>query len=164
MKDYNWTTFTKRIAIKASMPDLYNAWTKAADIETWFLSGCTNYDGNGQELDQDTNISPGDSYAWSWYCYDITEKNKITEANGVDHIQFYFAGECPIDITLEQEGEYVIVELVQSNIPTDDESKQNIRLGCDSGWSFFMVNLKSIYEGGPDLRNKDDNLKGMLNN
>ncbi len=56
-----------------------------------------------------------------------------------------------------------MVELTQKNIPTDDESKQDIRLGCDSGWSFFLVNLKSIYEGGLDLRNKNADLKRMIN-
>lgn len=30
--------------------------------------------------------------------------------------------------------------------------------------SFFLLNLKSVYEGGIDLRNKDSNFKGMLNN
>ena len=58
----------------------------------------------------------------------------------------------------------VIVQLTQSHIPMDDQSKKDIRLGCESGWSFFLVNLKSIYEGGVDLRNKNESLKGMLNN
>jgi hypothetical protein len=58
----------------------------------------------------------------------------------------------------------VIVELTQKDIPTDDASKQNIRLGCHTGWSFFLVNLKSVYEGGLDLRNKDSNFKGMITN
>ena len=57
-----------------------------------------------------------------------------------------------------------MVTLSQSNIPLDNKSKQNIRLGCESGWSFFMLNLKSVYEGGLDLRNKNDKLPGMLNN
>ena len=52
----------------------------------------------------------------------------------------------------------------QKDIPTDDESKQGIRLGCHSGWSFYLVNLKSVYEGGLDLRNKDDALGVMVNN
>jgi len=57
----------------------------------------------------------------------------------------------------------VVVELTQKNIPTDDHSKQNIRLGCDTGWSFFLVNLKSVYESAHDLRNKNEKLKGMIN-
>ena len=69
-----------------------------------------------------------------------------------------------VDIKLKTINEYVIVELTQKNIPTDNQSKQGIRLGCEAGWSFFLVNLKSVYEGGLDLRNKDSSLKGMINN
>ena len=75
-----------------------------------------------------------------------------------------FAGNCTVDVNLEQHADYVIVELSQKNIPTDDESKRGIRIGCDFGWFFYMLNLKSIYEGGIDLRNKNPELKGMLNN
>ena len=57
----------------------------------------------------------------------------------------------------------LLVNLTQKNIPTDDFSKINIRLGCDSGWSFFLVNLKSVYEGGLDLREKNERQKGMVN-
>ena len=94
----------------------------------------------------------------------MTENGRITDANGIDFIQFTFAGECLVDIKLTMQDDYVIVELTQKNIPIDDNSKQGIRLGCDSGWSFFLVNLKSVYEGGLDLRNKEKNLKGMVNN
>jgi hypothetical protein len=31
-----------------------------------------------------------------------------------------------------------------------------------SGWSFFMVNLKSILENGYDLRNKNEELKNVI--
>jgi hypothetical protein len=89
---------------------------------------------------------------------------KLSKQNGKDFVQFTFAGECLVDIKLTTQCDNVIVELTQKNIPMDDNSKQGIRLGCDSGWSFFLVNLKSVYEGGIDLRNKDLDLKGMLNN
>ncbi|RZK15239.1 MAG: SRPBCC domain-containing protein, partial [Pedobacter sp.] len=55
-------------------------------------------------------------------------------------------------------------ELTQKNIPTDENSKRNIRLGCHNGWSFYLINLKSVFEGGLDLRNKDNRFKPMLNN
>ena len=56
-----------------------------------------------------------------------------------------------------------MVELIQDHIPTDDESKVNIRLGCHTGRSFYLVNLKSVYEGELDLRNKDVDMGGMTN-
>lgn len=142
---------------------MYNAWTTKSEIEKWFLSKALYYDANKKPIADTANVMKGNTYNWNWYLYDVTESGKITEANGKDFLQFTFAGECLVDIKLTEKNEFVMVELTQKNIPADDESKQNIRLGCDSGWSFYLVNLKSVYEGGLDLRNKDENHKGMLN-
>lgn len=164
MTHFDWTTFTRKIAIKALLSDIYNAWTKQSEIEKWFLSKAIFIDSNQTSISKDKSIEKGFTYAWNWYLFDTTEHGKITDANGKDFIQFTFAGNCLVDINLSIQNEYVIVELTQKNIPTDDNSKLGIRLGCDSGWSFFLVNLKSVYEGGIDLRNKDTHLIGMLNN
>lgn len=163
MKNFDWTTFTRKIAIKAKLSDIYTAWTKSSEIEKWFLSKAVFVDTNKKPISKEEHIEKGFTYEWNWYLYDITERGKIIEANGKNFIQFTFAGECLVDIKLSTQDDYVIVELTQKNIPTDDNSKQGIRLGCDSGWSFFLVNLKSVYEGGLDLRNKDIKLKGMVN-
>jgi hypothetical protein len=163
MKNFNWTTFTRKIAIQAELYDIYNAWTKASEIEKWFLSKATFIDTSETPIGKDQAIEKGFTYEWNWYLYDTTEIGKITDSNGKDFIQFTFAGECLVDIKLSAQNDYTIVELTQKNIPADDNSKQGIRLGCDSGWSFFLVNLKSVYEGGLDLRNKDTNLIGMVN-
>jgi len=164
MTNFDWTTFTRKIAIKANLTDMYNAWTIASEIEKWFLSEAIFNDTNARSIGKDKSVQKGFGYAWRWFLFDQTEYGTITEANGLDFIQFTFAGECLVDIKLSNQDEYVIVELTQKNIPTDNSSKQGIRLGCDSGWSFFLVNLKSVYEGGLDLRNKDTAIKGMLNN
>lgn len=163
MKNFEWTTFTRKIAVKAKLSDIYNAWTKAAEIEKWFLSRAVFIDTNGKPISKNEQIQKGFTYEWNWYLFDVTERGKITEANGKDFVQFTFAGECLVDIKLSMLDDYVIVEITQKNIPTDDNSKEEIRLGCDSGWSFYLVNLKSVYEGGLDLRNKDPQLKGMMN-
>ncbi len=164
MTNFDWTTFTRKIAIKASQSTIYNAWAKTSEIEKWFLSKAVFRDTNKNPIDSNQPIEKEHTYEWNWYLFDVTERGKITAANGNDYIQFTFAGECLVDIKLTQQDDYVIVELNQKNIPTDDKSKQEIRLGCSSGWSFFLINLKSVYEGGLDLRNKDTHLKGMLNN
>ncbi|KYG74534.1 activator of Hsp90 ATPase-like protein [Roseivirga ehrenbergii] len=164
MKNFNWESFTQKIAVKSSISELYDAWTISEKIEKWFLSEATFYNSTGEALAADQQVTQAGSYKWQWFLYDDIEKGRITQANGTDFLQFTFAGECLVDIHLTQVEGAVMVELTQKNIPTDDNSKQGIRLGCASGWAFFLLNLKSVYEGGIDLRNKNESLKGMLNN
>jgi len=120
-------------------------------------------DAESRLLGKEEPVQRGYSYAWSWHLFDVIEGGEIKEANGENFIQFTFAGNCLVDIHLTQNEEFVIVQLTQKNIPEDDKSKKDIRLGCDTGWSFYLVNLQSVYEGGLDLRNKNPSLKGMLN-
>ncbi len=163
MENFDWTSFTKRIPIKTSVAEIYDAWTKPSEIITWFLSAAKYTNAKGDVLNNDLSVEEGHLYNWSWYTYDVLEKGKILIANGKDHIRFTFAGDTIVDVHLNKKGSYVVVELTQRGIPTDSTSKKDIRLGCESGWSFFLVNLKSIYEGGIDLRNKQKSFKGMLN-
>ena len=53
MINFDWTTFTRKIAIKANLSDIYNAWTKATEIEKWFLSNATFIDSNKNLIDKD---------------------------------------------------------------------------------------------------------------
>lgn len=77
------------------------------------------------------------------------------EANGKDLFSFYFAGKTKVEVKLSILNNQVLVTLTQSEIPDDDDSKKNIRLGCSSGWAFYLVNLKAWLESRIDLRNKD---------
>jgi hypothetical protein len=47
-----------------------------------------------------------------------------------------------------------IVELTQENIPIENDPAKNLFVHCQTGWTFYMANLKSVIEGGIDLRNK----------
>lgn len=164
MENFDWTRFTVRIPVNAAKQALYDAWTIPSEIEKWFLSNASFQDLNEEPIDKHATVQKGFSYAWQWYGYDITEYGTVTEANNDNFLAFTFAGECVVEVRLiENENDGIIVTLTQHSIPVDDKSKRDYRLGCHSGWSFFLVNLKSVYEGGLDLRNKNDDLKGMIN-
>ena len=159
----DWTSFTANIAVKSTLGIIYNAWTKSSEIEKWFLETCTYKDENNRIIDSNVNVKPENVYEWTWYLYDILEKGKITQANGKDFFQFTFAGDCLVDVQLKEMEESILVKLKQHNIPTDENSKFNIRIGCLQGWTFYLLNLKSFYETGYDLRNKIPELKGVNN-
>ena len=164
METFNWTAFSQKIAIKATMEQLYKAWTLPKEIETWFLSKALFTRPSGVSVGHNEAIQTNDTYHWSWYLYDVVETGTVLEANGKDSLKFTFAGDCVVHVQLRQVHDHIVVNLSQSNIPTDNQSKRGIRLGCASGWSFFLLNLKSVYEGGLDLRNKDPQFQGMINN
>jgi hypothetical protein len=51
-----------------------------------------------------------------------------------------------------------MVELRQQNIPEDENAETNLFVHCQTGWTFYLTNLKSVYEHQVDLRNKDNKL------
>ncbi|MET4142124.1 SRPBCC domain-containing protein [Pedobacter sp. UYP1] len=164
MKNFDWTSYTKRIAVKAPLAIIYAAWTQAEELEKWFLEEVKFLDKEGRLISEKANAQENFTYNWKWYSYEDTMRGRILHANGKDFFQFTFEGECIVDVKLTVTGDYTIIELIHKNIPTDDNSKQYIRLGCASGWAFYLLNLKSVYEGGLDLRNKDEHLQLMINN
>ncbi|RZJ67508.1 MAG: SRPBCC domain-containing protein [Flavobacterium sp.] len=163
MLNFDWTKFTLKIPIKANIQTLYDAWSKSSEVEKWFLEECIFMNSN-VAIAKNSSAESGNAYRWRWFVYDDIETGKVTSANGKNHFQFTFAGDCVVDVKFSQQFEHTVVEITQSNIPTDDASKKNIRLGCHDGWRFYLYNLKSVYEGGIDLRNKDDRFPPMINN
>jgi hypothetical protein len=85
------------------------------------------------------------------------------EANGSDLVSFVFAGHCVVTVTIGTLDDETIVQLTQGNIPVGEEGKVDIHIGCMQGWTFYLANLKSILEGGIDLRNRNIRIGKVIN-
>ncbi len=48
------------------------------------------------------------------------------------------------------------------NIPANENPETFLYIQCQTGWTFYMTNLKSVYEHGIDLRNKNQDLKNVI--
>ncbi len=154
---YNWKQFIKRIPIKAPPKAIYDAWATQQGLESWFLRLAQFTKADGTIRPKNIHIGAGDKYKWRWFGYDdtATEEQTILAANGWDHLQFGFSGGCIVTVS--------ICELVQ-DMPMEDESEQqHFYIECGKGWTFYMANLKSVLEGGLDLRNKNAALKQVIN-
>lgn len=160
---YDWSGFTLRINIQASVQAVYDAWTTRELIELWFLKKAEIFSSTGIEKELFDVFQEEDKYTWWWFGFEDAESGTILESNGKDAFAFSFgkAGDCYVRI-YEETGE-TIMELTQRNIPTDERSRHEFHLGCKMGWTFFLTNLKSILEGGIDLRNKNETLKSVIN-
>ncbi len=161
-----WKSFTKKIAVKASIQTIYDAWTTQEGLESWFLRSAEATKKNGSVRPVGERYQAGDVFHWLWHGYpdEVYEKREVLEVNGTDYFRFMFTDECDVEVKLSEINEgYVMVEVSQHNIPIEEDPKKNLYVGCGEGWSFYMTNLKSILEGGIDLRNKDKSLEGVFN-
>ena len=165
MKTYDWGRFVTRVGVNAPLDKLYWCWATREGIEYWFLKLSEYKAPDGTLKRNDEPVQTGDTYRWSWHGWpdELIEEGRILDCNGKDFIKFSFgsAGNCAV--TIKEEEGLGVVELVQDEIPDNDLGRHQWHLGCKTGWTFYLANLKSLLEGGIDLRNRNENLKNVLN-
>jgi uncharacterized protein YndB with AHSA1/START domain len=162
---YNWKQFTRRIPVKASSKAIYDAWTTQQGLESWFLRLAQFTKADGNPRPKNSHVEAGDKYKWLWFGYDdsVIEEKEILSANGWDQLRFSFSGGCIVTVSIKQEAGEIICELVQDMPMEDTGEQQHFFIECGKGWGFYLANLKSVLEGGLDLRNKNVNLKQVIN-
>lgn len=109
MENFNWKAFTRKIAIKADLKTIYNAWTKSKELERWFLEKVRFYNNDKISFPANNNVEQGLNYEWYWFLYEEPMTGKITEVNGKDFLQFTFEGECLVDVMLEEKGNSLLL-------------------------------------------------------
>lgn len=152
-----WSAFKLRVNINAPVKAVYKAWATPGGLVSWFLRNAAFTAADGRQRATAGFIQPGDQYLWHWHGYpdSISEKGTVLSANGADKLAFTFSMGCPVNISLYREQGETIAELVESNLPTDEETMLKHYVGDSKGWIFYLANLKSVLEGGLDLRNKN---------
>jgi uncharacterized protein YndB with AHSA1/START domain len=159
---HDWTTFSLRITIKASITEIFDYWIYPEKIEQFFLEKADFVTANNTIRNKKTAIEKGDCYTWKWHGSSSIATGEVIHNNNNNELVFSFFNCTVVVKVFEFEGEHML-ELTQSNISTDEESKANIHIGCTRGWTFYMTNLKSIIEGGIDLRNRNEKLGDVIN-
>ncbi|MES2267139.1 MAG: SRPBCC domain-containing protein [Bacteroidota bacterium] len=156
MEDTRWNKFKLCADYNVDMRSLYLAWSTPAGLEKWFLRKADFFTIAQRIRGNEEQILKEDTYTWYWHGYhnDVFQKGRVLEANGRDQIIFTFTGESVVTVNLSTRNGLTIVELEQSNIPEESDPAKNLFVKCHSGWTFYLTNLKSVIEGGKDLRNK----------
>lgn len=159
----DWSNFTRRITVDHSAQKIYEAWAVPSQIERWFLRSAEYVGFDGKPKNRDLSVEAGDGYLWCWHGYldDVNESGTIVEANGSDTFAFTFTSDCLVTVTIKEEKGETVVELTQSLIP--DDKNRGIYVDCSYGWTFYLANLKSVLEGGVDLRNKNVDVQNVVN-
>ncbi len=161
METLNFHSFTKKIYIKAPLEKLYWCWATTEGICSWFLRESIYELKDGSTRSSADNIQAGDHYTWRWHNWDGQETGEVVMANGKDEIEFTFAGKSKVHIKLTPDSGAILVTLRQYHIPTDEESKLHIHVGCSNGWTFWLANLKAYLEHGILLHEREIDLRDV---
>ncbi|MGZ3752508.1 MAG: SRPBCC family protein [Mucilaginibacter sp.] len=156
MTENKWTKFTITADFNTDARSIYQAWTTSAGLESWFLRKANFYTIVGRLRASDESISKEDTYEWYWHGFDdsTVEKGEVLEVNSIDSLKFSFSGGSIVTVSIESRNGLTILELTQDNIPEENDLSKSLYVQCQTGWTFYLANLKSIIEGGIDLRNK----------
>ena len=103
---------------------------------------------------------------WKWNNWDVEEIGEIREANGKDRISFTFGKGGIVHVELKDSKGGTEVILTQENIPSDEKSKMDFYVGCSTGWTFWLANLKAWMENGVLLQAKglsQEDTKDLVN-
>jgi glucose-6-phosphate 1-epimerase len=153
----DWTRFTARIYVRAGVPSVFEAWATAAGLTRWFVSSAEfrppSAAPGGPATPSaaaprpDGAARPGDDYLWRWDSVDYQAAGSVLELSWPDRLAFTFAGPSRCELRLRPAGEMTCVELFHTALPTLEMYE-----ACRRGWTFCLANLKSVLEGGIDLR------------
>ena len=164
MENPSFSEFKLRVNINAPVQTVYDAWATPAGLESWFLRKAAFADPDGSKRSGNSALQTGDKYEWFWHGYpdSVVEHGKVLEADGRNRFVFTFSLGCPVTIRVFEELGETMVELVESELPTDPENLMNHFVGDSRGWIFYLANLKSVLEGGLDLRNRREEIKDVI--
>ena len=147
----NWSSFRKRITVNRPLNQVYGAWAIPEKLQTWFLEKAAYTTKDGKTIEPKEQVKKGDHFTWKWHNWDFEEKGEVLMANLHDRIAFTFGPGGNVYIQLKPSKNGTEVELVQEKIPQDEQSKMNIFVGCATGWTFWLTNLKAWLEHGITL-------------
>lgn len=143
---YRWFT-EPELLLRWFPTEVENRVAKDGDYRFRWQHPDSVYEQRGNFLE----VTPGERLRFTWSA--IPGGDAVPEAHKVRG-----RIETVVDVRLRAEGEGTRVELEHSGW-LDDEVIEHYRQEHQSGWSFFMGNLRSVLEEGEDLRAKEH---GML--
>jgi uncharacterized protein YndB with AHSA1/START domain len=159
----NWSEFKLRVNTTASVEKAYAAVATPGGLESWFLRRAEVRTG-GKPRQPGDRIQKGDEYSFLWFGHpdSLAHSGKFLSADGKSVVSFTFSQDLPVTVSIYREFDETIVELVETFDPTDEGVVRKHYLGNMKGWIFYMINLKSVLEGGLDMRNRREELTNVL--
>ena len=162
LEDYEWTQFKQKEYINAPLEEVFLKWTTPKGITEWFIKDAEYKSEDGKIRESDEIVKAHDKYTWLFHT-GFEMKGKVLEIINNSLFKFTFGKKEPgsdedviVTVNFTEKDGMTEIELSQSNIADNEYGKVNYNLSCMVGWSYFMTNLRSIFESGYDYRETDE--------
>jgi uncharacterized protein YndB with AHSA1/START domain len=162
LAQYKWTEFTQKEYIKASRKAVFEYWVIPKNIVRWFITEADYKNDQGVVRNPGERIQPGDCYMWQFF-QGIELNGKILEVIDEEYLSFTFGKKEPgsdenvvVDIRFFTDTvDRTRIELHQKNMADSEYGRVNYNMSCMIGWCYYLTNLRSLFESGYDLRERD---------
>lgn len=151
---FDWSRFQSEIFIGRPVPIVYRAWALPSEMKKWFIELCEASTRDGRARGQEEFVQSGDTF--QWYFDEKSESGVFLEANSNAKLSFTISGASRLSVKVTVHFVAVeggtLVELVQENMPHEEEDRVNWHMDSKVAWTFFLANLKAYLEHQVDLR------------
>lgn len=151
-----WKQLQRKVYIEATPDEVFEAVATGAGLIQWLAARVVFLAGD-RALPGDTLPGAGNTFSWAWYSTGEGRAGRISSLSRNEYINFSFPDEKQaFSFHLEQWGERTLVTLTQQHTSTSEAKNRRAYLEGLASWTFFLANLKSVLEGGPDLREREN--------
>lgn len=161
LEQYEWTRFRQKEYIKAPLSDVFAKWTTPEGIGEWFLKKADYVSDDSEIRSPKETVKKGDSYIWEFDA-GLVMKGKVLDIQENSFFKFTFGKKEPgsdedviVNVKFKEKDGLTLIEIEQSNIADSEYGNVTYNLSCMVGWSYYMTNLRSIFESGFDYREKE---------
>lgn len=159
----DWTGFTQAINVDAAADAVFALLATCAGLERWFIAradaGC----------DRAGLVPAGGRIVLTWRGLggsEMSEANAILACEAGSRVRMgWYEDKGWVEFrVIARPGGGSTVELEQRMQPSADRALiEQAYVGCREGWAFYLANLKSVAEGGRDLREQAPDRAGLVN-
>ena len=164
LEDYKWTEFKQKEYIHSPVKDIFLKWATPKRITEWYLKNAEYVSPDGKTREDNEVVKSNDSYTWYFYS-GLVMKGTVIEVIPNSRFKFTFGKKEPgseedviVSVSFVEKDGVTEIELVQSNIADNEYGKVTYNLSCMVGWSYYLTNLRSLFESGFDYREKEEQL------
>jgi hypothetical protein len=161
-ENFNMNEFYHSILLDIQLNDAFEYAASGGGLEKWFIGKAVFTSREGTVRKQGEKVKQGDTYLFNWLAKDFSVTGEVLEAADNSLFKFSFGLSFIVTISVTTRGTRTLFTLKQQYAP-GAEKDDFAHINCCVCWTFFIANLKSVAEGGIDLREVHADDESLVN-